>query len=433
MTPPEQDVLDRLIEEGLSLYGQGDLDGALVVWERVLAQDPQNALATSYVDYVRTNYETLTAESQEAGEGVPLPLASDSDPGYVIEVIPGEEPKPGTPIALASDDVDAGWDDEAVDDKTLDLAAARPDALQLEPLAQAEDTFDDATSEYDPRMRVGEDTFTAHEQTSIRRRELGFVRPAEDFEPPTREHRSVRDSPGRSAALRDGSLDLDAQATVRTPAGGEPTRDLNLATAPTRDLPGTLDALVSAPTRELGLRQLALQPTELHDTGETRATRADVVLPFDPIDARAAQILAAVDEGSPADEPVDERTRRRITALVERAASWSAAGDLDRAVAAVDLALAEDPNTAIAQKLIQRNRETIMQVFQAFLGDLARQPVLARPLHELASAPISPRAAFLLSRVDGSLSIDEVLDVSGMPRMEAYRYLCQLFLRGILR
>ena len=75
----------------------------------------------------------------------------------------------------------------------------------------------------------------------------------------------------------------------------------------------------------------------------------------------------------------------------------------------------------------------MMTVFQAFLGDLERTPVLARPLHELAGAPISPRAAFLLSRVDGLLSLDEILDVSGMPRLEAYRYLCQLFLRGILR
>ena len=109
------------------------------------------------------------------------------------------------------------------------------------------------------------------------------------------------------------------------------------------------------------------------------------------------------------------------------------AGELDKAVAAVDLALSEDPNSALAQKLIHRNRDTIMTVFQSFLGDLERQPQLARPLHELASAPISPRAAFLLSRIDGTLSIDEILDVSGMPRLEAYRHLCQLFLRGILR
>jgi hypothetical protein len=85
------------------------------------------------------------------------------------------------------------------------------------------------------------------------------------------------------------------------------------------------------------------------------------------------------------------------------------------------------------QKLLQRNRDAIQAVFQQYLGNLQRQPTLARPLHELASAPIGPRAAFLLSRIDGMLSIDEVLDVSGMPRLEAYRHLCQLFLHGILR
>ena len=154
---------------------------------------------------------------------------------------------------------------------------------------------------------------------------------------------------------------------------------------------------------------------------------------LDPIDARSAEILEEVDRDAPANEPREDRTRRRITALLERATAWGQRSDLERSVTAVDLALSEDPNSALAQKLIHRNRDTIMNAFQGFLGDLQRTPALARPLHELGSAPISPRAAFLLSRVDGTLSLDEILDVSGMPRLEAYRYLCQLFLRGILR
>src|SRR5207237_5473842 len=136
--------------------------------------------------------------------------------------------------------------------------------------------------------------------------------------------------------------------------------------------------------------------------------------------------LDEVDQGSPTNEAKDDRTRRRITALLDRAADWHRQGELDKAVNAVDLALGEDPNSALAQKLIHRNRDTIMTVFQAFLGDLQRTPVLARPLHELGKMSIHPRAAFLLSRIDGTLSIDETLDVSGMPRLEAYRYLCQL-------
>ncbi len=233
-----------------------------------------------------------------------------------------------------------------------------------------------------------------------------------------------------------------------------PTQDFEVAT---RDLPtGKLSALkaneplISAPTRDLGIRPPRAS-TEDEPTGQINltalkqqseadvvepahgGTRTDIVLPFDPIDARSAQILHDLDEGKPFEESKDERTRRRITKLFDRAVEWTRSDDLDKAVAAVDLALSEDPNSALAQKLIQRHRETIQNTFQAFLGDLDRAPILARPLQELAKAPINPRAAFLLSRIDGTLTLDEILDVSGMPRLEAYRYLCQLFLRGILR
>nr|MDQ3369193.1 hypothetical protein [Myxococcota bacterium] len=197
------------------------------------------------------------------------------------------------------------------------------------------------------------------------------------------------------------------------------------------------EPMVSAPTRDLGLRdQDPARRARRPGSVESDGTSADIVLSFDPIAARAAQILDDIDDERPEGaqhEPKEDQTRRRITSLFDQAGTWSREGDLERAVAAVDLALSEDPNSALAQKLIHRNRDTMMTVFQAYLGDLQRQPQLARPLHELASAPISPRAAFLLSRVDGQLSIDEILDVCGMPRLEAYRYLCQLFLRGILR
>jgi hypothetical protein len=202
------------------------------------------------------------------------------------------------------------------------------------------------------------------------------------------------------------------------------------------------DAMITAPTRELGLRYERRPATEDEPTAEVdihkirasaRANGKPELPGMDPIDARSAEILEEIDSNAPEGETREDRTRRRITALLDRATEWGQASDLERSVAAVDLALSEDPNSALAQKLIHRNRDTIMNAFQGFLGDLQRTPALARPLHELGSAPISPRAAFLLSRVDGTLSLDEILDVSGMPRLEAYRYLCQLFLRGILR
>ena len=330
-------------------------------------------------------------------------------------------------------------------------------------------------------------------ETEIRKRDFGFVQPtaAPSAVPPatislgsartedrvafetTQEH----DPFGGNAANESADDLLDSLPTPR-PMGSEPeSGEILLSASPTLNFPdvsrgpgasqplplGDLRAhanspMLSAPTRELGLRPGG-RPLANHDdddapTGQSdvRAIRAaatrndgtlsrdrgegtqhDIVLQFDPIAAAAAQILEDIDAEAPVGESQEDQTRRRITRLLEKAGDWSESGELDKAVSAVDLALSEDASSALAQKLITRNKDTIMSLFQAFLGDLDRTPQLTKPLHELGKEPISPRAAFLLSRIDGMLTIDELLDVSGMPRLEAYRHLCQLVLRGILR
>lgn len=579
--------LDRLIEEGLTLYGQGDLDGALLIWEQVLAKDPDNAQAISYVDYVRLNYDLLTAENEGTQESSPFGIADDGEPDYQIEIMPGDivapqptRTMPGPPMYV--DPVDEGWSmDEELNSPYPPLRPPAPVAVYIEPHYELPDAvepegepeplpltleleaeepveeggvnFEDATREFDQRDRVrppdpaapdapasefnseGTPGFGSPQDfsrlgsqtTDVRKRDLGFIKistppPGEDPTaksppappaslpaftlsysasgeldlPPTGDHpplepmepdelarqvgmKSTRDLPGAMIAPRPPSSSAasaieqfeldDSPVEPPPPLGSAPTRELteqdvqvlfhkaktqdlgDLSDRPTQQIsPRTAadaaayDPLISAPTRELGMRPPGRSGDDETTADSARAhrerpasqrdgTRADIMLPFDPIDARTAQILDDIDEGAPRDEPKEDQTRRRITRLFERALQWANEHELDRAVAAVDLALSEDPNSALAQKLIHRNRETMMSVFQGFLGDLSRQPVLARPLHELANAPISPRAAFLLSRVDGMISIDEILDVSGMPRLEAYRYLCQLYLRGILR
>jgi len=276
--------------------------------------------------------------------------------------------------------------------------------------------------------------------------------PAPDSRPPSERPMSVpppdADMPPvlglGSAPTQEMPLALQLDPPMATPVEpppqpGTPTHDFGAQPTSARGFrPDEL--LITAPTRDLGLRlerpsteDETTRELDVHKMRKARGTGKPAVPAMDPIDARGAEILEEIDRHAPANESREDRTRRRITTLLERATEWGRGPDLARAVTAVDLALSEDPNSALAQKLIHRNRETIMGSFQGFLGDLQRTPTLARPLHELGSAPISPRAAFLLSRVDGTLSLDEILDVSGMPRLEAYRYLCQLFLRGILR
>ena len=542
--------IDRLIEEGLTLYGQGDLDGALLQWERALAIDPENAQATSYVDYVRANYDLLTADVAGTQESAPFGIADD-EPEYQIEIQPGEI-KPSMPsisMSMKLDAVDEGWTiEETVDTSAYPGRTRSRNELTLEadePPPPEGVSFDDATREYNKRDQLraaanptggfepqptpapanefadnGTPAFGhphdfqtppgfGSQATGVKARDRGFVIPTGTQTmtglglpnpKPAAPAATAEDAPTSPnapiSAESLGDLDLDLigslptprpapsvpQVEIETPLSGAKrpnanTRDLPQqtrapafsTTGPTRDMheapavgaaqtvdfdsktterPKHLDetreipsmgaaAIVGAPTRDLGLRDAAVantpKPSPKEKEASKDATRADVMLPFDPIDARAAEILDDADEGAPHGEAREDKTRRRITTLFEKAAQWSGEGDLERAVAAVDLALSEDPNSALAQKLIHRNRDTIMSVFQAYLGNLDRTPQLARPLQELAHAPISPRAAFLLSRIDGLLTIDEILDVCGMPRLEAYRYLCQLFLRNVLR
>jgi len=212
--------IDRLIEEGLSLYGEGDLDGALLLWERVLVIEPDNAQANSYVDYVRMNYELLTSDSAGEDSG-PFGIGTD-EPEYQIEISPGDGAEPAAPMFM---DDPEGWGigeergPPPPSSLTLELEADEPppgdapgtfDAPVAGESEGDDISFEDATREYpggagrptrtllgydqagaepadfEPEITPGfgnvEDFQTpqafATQPTDIRRRDLGFVQPA---------------------------------------------------------------------------------------------------------------------------------------------------------------------------------------------------------------------------------------------------------------
>ncbi len=258
-----------------------------------------------------------------------------------------------------------------------------------------------------------------------------------------------------------GLLDPWSQLAEGNSAGGDQYANLEMApfieelppsseSSEGEPRPGAPGARSETMTRDLGLagrykpredlkfgeesptRELPRPGSEDEEKTQAWATPPGAPVPTDALEVLAAQIAPRLEREVPPGETKDDRLRRRISTLVEVANEYSRLGDTRRAVAAADLALGEDPDSALAQKLIHRNRDAIQTIFQGYLGSLERRPSLARSLDVLGGSPIGARAAFLLSRVDGHLTYDEILDVSGMPRLEAYRYLCQLLIRGIL-
>ncbi len=66
------------------------------------------------------------------------------------------------------------------------------------------------------------------------------------------------------------------------------------------------------------------------------------------------------------------------------------------------------------------------------LGSLQRVPRLAVQGASIVSLGLDPRAGFVLSFVDGSLSLEDILDASGLPRWEVARILNDLLALNVL-
>ncbi len=162
-------------------------------------------------------------------------------------------------------------------------------------------------------------------------------------------------------------------------------------------------------------------------------TRQDLVLPFDPIDARSAEILDQLDNDAPPNETPDARAYRRIETLIHQAMAWMGLGENDKAVAAVELALDEDISSDEVQELLQGHVDTIVAVYEALIDDPYRQPTLTRTLADLAGVAMEPDARVLLPLINGKATVQDILGRSGMQRLEVYHHLCQLLMRGIIQ
>ena len=147
----------------------------------------------------------------------------------------------------------------------------------------------------------------------------------------------------------------------------------------------------------------------------------------------ALQLLGQADRDRRPGESVDDTARRRIGWLIERARTAAIAGEHELVAAAIDLALAESPDSAVAQKLVHKHRETLLDCYYRYFGALDRRPLACGDIAAVAPGSLEPRAAFLWSRIDGMMTYDELLDVAGMGRLEACRHLALLMRRGLVR
>ncbi len=76
---------------------------------------------------------------------------------------------------------------------------------------------------------------------------------------------------------------------------------------------------------------------------------------------------------------------------------------------------------------------TAAPTLEDLVGSLQLVPTVALDIARQAAGSVDPRAAFLVSRIDGATSFEQLLDLARMPRDEATRILARLVEAGILR
>ena len=103
-----------------------------------------------------------------------------------------------------------------------------------------------------------------------------------------------------------------------------------------------------------------------------------------------------------------------------------AMGDFTGALEIAETLLAQDSADLEAQRYATSCRDVLTQMYLSRLGGLDQViSVILRP-EELRWLSLDHRAGFLLSRVDGASTIEELLDIAGMPRLDVLKILATL-------
>ena len=123
----------------------------------------------------------------------------------------------------------------------------------------------------------------------------------------------------------------------------------------------------------------------------------------------------------PVDEPLETQMRDRY-----------AAGDFTGALVLAETLLDGSPTHADALRFADSCRDVLVQMYSARLGRLDQPVYVAVPADQVRWLNLDHRAGFLLSLVDGSSTIEELLDISGMPRLDALRIVYTLFEQQVI-
>ena len=109
-----------------------------------------------------------------------------------------------------------------------------------------------------------------------------------------------------------------------------------------------------------------------------------------------------------------------------------ALGDYSGALIVAEGVLENDAAHNEAARCAETCRERLYEMYAARLGSLEHVPHVSVPPEQVRWLSLDHRAGFVLSCVDGQSTLEEILDVAGMPVLDALRILYELHSQRII-
>lgn len=111
---------------------------------------------------------------------------------------------------------------------------------------------------------------------------------------------------------------------------------------------------------------------------------------------------------------------------IRQIADRYATGDFSGALVLAEGILETSPEHPDATRYANNCRDVLTQMYSARLGALDQRVTVAIPSEQIRWLSLDHRSGFLLSLVDGTSSVEELLDISGMAKLDALRILYTL-------
>ncbi len=118
--------------------------------------------------------------------------------------------------------------------------------------------------------------------------------------------------------------------------------------------------------------------------------------------------------------------------LLKEATARMQLDDFEGALRLLERMPPDDPHFTRAKESMARARERLQERFESKLGSLHFVPQILLPEQEVMWLSLNHRAGFLLSQIDGNVTYEDLLSLSGMPRLDTLRLLVGLIGEGVI-